>query len=99
MSTADQQIADILAKYGEPIAGNIWRVQGQAVIYHKALERIAAQAGIVFSPPEAMRLVIAMVAARLTDPTSKLATAKALSPETAASSLGEIMGLGAVDED
>ena len=44
MSTADHQIADILAKYGEPIAGNIWRVQGQAVIYHKALERIAAQA-------------------------------------------------------
>src|SRR5215218_963634 len=43
-------------------------------------------------------LVIAMVAARLTEPTSKLATAKALSPETAASSLGEIMGLGAVDE-
>src|SRR3954464_3883417 len=34
MSTADQQIADILAQYGEPIAGNIWRVQGQAVIYH-----------------------------------------------------------------
>src|SRR3954467_14105257 len=51
MSTADQQIADILAKYGEPIAGNIWRVQGQAVIYHKALERIAAQAGIAFGPP------------------------------------------------
>src|SRR5215217_6931723 len=44
-------------------------------------------------------LVIAMVAARLTEPTSKLATAKALSPETAASSLGEIMGLGAVGED
>src|SRR3954466_14833311 len=44
-------------------------------------------------------LVIAMVAARLTDPTSKLATAKALSPEAAASSLGAIMGLGAVDED
>src|SRR5215218_3206757 len=44
-------------------------------------------------------LVIAMVAARLTEPTSKLATAKALSPETAASSLGAIMGLGAVDED
>src|SRR3954468_2297548 len=44
-------------------------------------------------------LVIAMVAARLTEPTSKLATAKALSPETAASSLGEIMGLGEVDED
>src|SRR5215210_2130673 len=44
-------------------------------------------------------LVIAMVAARLTEPTSKLATARALSPETAASSLGAIMGLAAVDED
>jgi hypothetical protein len=55
MSTADQQIADILAKYGEPIAGNIWRVQGQAVIYHKALERIAAQAGIAFGPPTILR--------------------------------------------
>src|SRR5215210_3257429 len=55
MSTADQQIADILAKYGEPIAGNIWRVQGQAVIYHKALERIAAQAGIAFAPPTVLR--------------------------------------------
>src|SRR5215207_3901366 len=55
MSTADKQIADILAKYGEPIAGNIWRVQGQAVIYHKALERIAAQAGIAFHPPTILR--------------------------------------------
>ena len=55
MSTADQQIADILAQYGEPLAGNIWRVQGQAVIYHKALERIAAQAGIAFGPPTILR--------------------------------------------
>src|SRR5215204_531422 len=55
MSTADQQIADILAKYGEPIAGNIWRGQGQAVIYHKALERIAAQAGIAFASPTILR--------------------------------------------
>src|SRR3954466_1707407 len=55
MSTADNQIADILAQYGEPLAGNIWRVQGQAVIYHKALERIAAQAGITFGPPTILR--------------------------------------------
>src|SRR4051794_17762596 len=55
MSTADQQIADILAQYGEPIAGNIWRVQGQAVIYHKALERIAAQAGITFGTATILR--------------------------------------------
>jgi hypothetical protein len=48
MTTADRQIADILAKYGEAFAGNVWRVQGTAVIYHKALERIAAQARIWF---------------------------------------------------
>ena len=55
MNTADKQIADILAKYGEPFAGNVWRVQGQAVIYHKALERIAAQARISFDPPVVLR--------------------------------------------
>src|SRR5919112_1975841 len=44
MSTADHQIADILAKYGEPIAGNIWRVQGQAVVNvnHRVSGRQAA---------------------------------------------------------
>ena len=55
MSNADKQIADILAKYGEPVAGNIWRVQGQAVIYHKALERIAAGAKIRFDQPSVLR--------------------------------------------
>src|SRR3954453_4837297 len=33
----------------------MWSVQGQAVIYHKALERIAAQAGIAFAPPAILR--------------------------------------------
>jgi transposase len=44
-------------------------------------------------------LVIAMVVSRLIAPTSKLATARALDPATATSSLGEVLGLGAVDED
>ena len=44
-------------------------------------------------------LVVAMVVSRVTAPTSKLATAKALSPDTAASSLGAVLGLGAVGED
>lgn len=35
MRTADKQIADILVRYGEPFGGNVWRVQGTAVIYHK----------------------------------------------------------------
>ncbi len=44
-------------------------------------------------------LVIAMIVARIVAPTSKLATAKGLSPGTAASSLGAMLDLGAVDED
>ena len=44
-------------------------------------------------------LVMAMICARLIAPMSKLATAKALDPETATSSLGPVLGLGAVDED
>jgi hypothetical protein len=44
-------------------------------------------------------LVLAMVVARLLAPASKLATAKALDPATAAHSLGVVLGLGAVDED
>ena len=44
-------------------------------------------------------LVLAMIVARIIDPGSKLAAARALSPDTAASSLGTILGLGEVDED
>lgn len=55
MNAADTQIADILARYEEPFAGNVWRVQGTAVIYHRALERIAAAARIAFEPPQILR--------------------------------------------
>jgi hypothetical protein len=44
-------------------------------------------------------LVLAMIVARITDPGSKLAAARALSPETATSSLATILELGEVDED
>jgi transposase len=44
-------------------------------------------------------LVLAMIAARIIEPGSKLAAARALAPETATSSLGAILGLGEVDED
>jgi transposase len=44
-------------------------------------------------------LVMAMIVARIIDPGSKLAAARALSPDTAASSLGTVLGLGEVDED
>jgi hypothetical protein len=43
-------------------------------------------------------LVMAMIVSRIIAPASKLATAKALDPATAASSLGVELGLGEVDE-
>ena len=51
MNATEKKIAEVLARFGEPMAGNVWRVQGTLVIYHKALERIAAQAEIRFEPP------------------------------------------------
>jgi hypothetical protein len=44
-------------------------------------------------------LVVALIVGRILDPVSKLAAARALSPATATSSLGEVLDLGAVDED
>jgi hypothetical protein len=44
-------------------------------------------------------LTLALVVNRILDPGSKLAAARALSPDTATSSLGEQLGLGVVDED
>ncbi|HEX3403516.1 MAG TPA: IS1634 family transposase [Acetobacteraceae bacterium] len=44
-------------------------------------------------------LVLALLVGRILDPVSKLAAARALSPATASSSLGEVLGLGAVDDD
>ena len=44
-------------------------------------------------------LVLAMLVGRILDPVSKLAAARALSPATASSSLGEALGLGDVDDD
>jgi hypothetical protein len=44
-------------------------------------------------------LVLALLIGRILEPTSKLAAARALSPATASSSLGEALGLGAVDDD
>src|ERR1700724_4898016 len=44
-------------------------------------------------------LILALVVSRILDPGSKLAAARALSPDTATSSLGEQLGLGLVDEN
>jgi Transposase DDE domain len=43
-------------------------------------------------------LALALIASRIIAPGSKLATARALSPETASSSLGRVLDLGAIEE-
>jgi len=55
MTNTDTQIATILDRYGEPVTGNIWQAEGETFIYHKTLERIAAQARITFDPPTVLR--------------------------------------------
>lgn len=58
------------------------------------LDRLLGRAGL-----RCRDLAIALIVSRLVAPTSKLATAKALDPATAASSLGAVLGLAAVDEE
>jgi transposase len=53
----------------------------------------------LLAPGPQRPLVVALVAQRLLEPGSKLATVRALHPETAHSSLGEQLGLEAVDKD
>ncbi|MFH1766188.1 MAG: IS1634 family transposase [Gemmatimonadota bacterium] len=45
------------------------------------------------------QLVLAMIAARILDPCSKLATAQRLDSDTLSSSLGEVLGIGGADTD
>jgi hypothetical protein len=51
------------------------------------------------APSRQRDLVAAMITAAVIDGSSKLATARGLRAETAASSLGEVLGLGGCDED
>jgi transposase len=60
------------------------------------LERILSQSGQ--QPGREVALCIAMLVARLIDPASKLATARGLTDDTATSSIGQVLELGAVDE-
>jgi transposase len=60
------------------------------------LDRVLSQGGR--QSHREVALCIAMAVARLIDPASKLATARGLNEETATCSLGQVLKLGAVDE-
>ena len=72
--------------------GHVVAVLG--TLYHIGLDRIIFPAG-----SRELALVLAMIVARVIDPRSKLAIARGLDPETAATSLGEVLELGRVTED
>jgi hypothetical protein len=91
--------------------GKVAPADQESIIVRRALPHghVAAMLGTlrgigldrVLGPPgnRCRDLIIAMIVARLIAPASKLATARMLDPLTAASSLGEVLGLGPVDED
>lgn len=48
----DPTLIEILTKYDEKAEDALWDCHGTWVAYHKAIERIAAKAGIVFDMPQ-----------------------------------------------
>lgn len=48
----DPRLIEILTKYGEDPNEALWDCHGTWVAYHKAIERIAAQAGVEFDHPD-----------------------------------------------
>ena len=72
--------------------GHVVAVLG--TLYHIGLDHIIFPAG-----SRELALVLAMIVARVIDPRSKLAIARGLDPETAATSLGEVLELARVTED
>lgn len=51
-----KQIKELFGKFGADIsADDVWTVQQATVIKHKALERLAAKAGIVWAAPQILR--------------------------------------------
>lgn len=51
MKRIDPLLIEILSKYGESVETATWDCHGTWVAYHKAIERIAAKAGVVYEKP------------------------------------------------
>ena len=62
------------------------------------LKQLGLHTLLARQPSRWRELAVALIAARVIDPQSKLATARALAPESAVSTLGEMLGLGGVDQ-
>ena len=62
------------------------------------LKQLGLHTLLARQPSRWRELAVALIVARVIDPQSKLATARALAPESAVSTLGEMLGLGGVDQ-
>jgi transposase len=64
-----------------------------------ALRKCGLEAALLSRPRRERSLVVALIASRILDPGSKLATARALCPETKAHTLGEVLDVESATED
>jgi hypothetical protein len=72
---------------------------GQVAAVLGTLKRLGLDRRLGRVPERRVKLIVALIVARVLEPASKLATARMLDPATAASSLAPVLGLGPVDED
>lgn len=72
---------------------------GQVAAVLGTIERLGLPALLDRKASRPRRCVLALIAARILEPASKLSTARALNGETGHSTLGERLGLDTVDED
>lgn len=72
---------------------------GHAAAVLAMLRKLGLDKLLAPRPSRQRDLVVAMIVQRVLDPRSKLGMARALDPESSASSLGELLDLGAVDEE
>lgn len=75
------------------------RPHGHVAAVVGKLRRLGLDRLLSSKPGRERELNVAMIASRILDPRSKLATARALDPQTQHSTLGEVLDVEGVDED
>lgn len=75
------------------------RPHGHVAAVLGTIRRLGLDGVLSAKPVRPRQLGLAMLVARLLEPRSKLATARALAPATLTSTLGEVLGVSAADED
>lgn len=75
------------------------RPHGHVAAVLGTLRKIGLEQIISAHPTRERNLVVAMIVARIIDPSSKLATCRGLNPETCTSTLGELLGVARADSD